>query len=385
VTFEHHPVLIVAADTIIGLAVLRSLGRRGVPVYTATTMPDALGSRSTYCRGWFQLPEGEEAAIAAIREHAARWKVTHLLAISENHIALLNRHRQELEKDYTLLFPPREVFEKAARKDRTLSCAKEIGIPVPETAYPQTMDEAERCDLSFPVILKLAHRDFPAGTKMAFQPKYLRVDTREDLQATLAQLPPGQFPMIQEYIPGGGVGVSMLVRNGKAVLTFAHRRVREYPPAGGLGVLCEAVAPDSKLREQAEALLGKMGWDGVAMVEYRVDPATGRYALMEVNGRFWGSLATAIHAGADFPFWLYQTSFPNAPMPPMDYRVGVTARSLAGDTKWLIAVLRSGEGGAARAMLDYLAAFHPSMRYFMWAWDDPKPPISNLIGRFRRR
>jgi predicted ATP-grasp superfamily ATP-dependent carboligase len=385
VTFENYPVLIVSADTIIGLAVLRSLGRRGVPVYGATTMADALGPWSAYCRGWFRLPGGDEAAIAAIRDHATRWKVTHLLAISENNIALLNRHRQELEKDYTLLFPPQEVFDKAARKDLTLSCAKHVGIPVPETAYPQTIEELERCQLRFPVILKPAHRQFPAGTTMMFQHKYLRVDTIEELHRTLAELPPGQFPMIQEYIPGRGVGVSMLVRRGKAVLTFEHLRVREFPPEGGFGVLCEAVAPEPKLREQSEALLAEMGWDGVAMVEYRVDPATERYALMEVNGRFWGSLPTAIHAGADFPFWLYRTSFPNPPLPPSEYRVGLMARSLAGDTKWLIAVLRSGKGRASRAILEYLASFHPSMRYFMWAWDDPRPPISNLIGRFRRR
>ena len=40
---------------------------------------------------------------------------------------------------------------------------------------------------------------------------------------------------------------------------------------------------------------------GVAMVEYRYDPASRRYVFMEINGRFWGSLQLAIDAGVDFP------------------------------------------------------------------------------------
>jgi predicted ATP-grasp superfamily ATP-dependent carboligase len=385
VNFEQNPVLIVAADTIIGLTVMRSLGRRGVPVYCAWTMPDALGPRSAYCRGSFQLPDEPDRAITALREYAQRWNITHLLGISEKHITLLNGYRRELEQRYTLLFPPQEIFEKAVRKDLTLACAARVGIPAPATAYPQSMEEVENFrDLQFPVVLKLAHRQFPAGTRVAFQHKYLIVTSFEELRATLAKLPPGQYPMIQEYVPGGGVGMSMLVRNGKAVLAFQHRRIREFPPEGGIGVMCESISPESKLLEQSAALVTEMAWDGVAMVEYRRDPKTGRCVLMEVNGRFWGSLPTAVHAGADFPFWLYRTSFPGTPLPSQDYQAGLRARSLAGDTKWLLAVLHERKRPALRAIGEYLAAFRPSTRYFMWAWDDPKPAIGNFLERFRK-
>lgn len=385
-SFEYSPVLIIAADTIIGLTVLRSLGRRKVPVYCAYTIPDALGPRSAYCRGAFELPREDDAAIAVIQERARSWNVTHLVGISENHIALLNRYRCKLEQDYTLLFPPQEVFERAIRKDLTLQYAQRVGIPLPKTAYPQTLQEVEQCkSMQFPVILKLAHHQFPPGTTVAFRHQYLRVSDFAQLYKILGELPPGQFPMVQEFIPGGGVGVSALVRDGKAVLMFGHRRIREFPPEGGISVICESIEPNPELWEQSQALLAEMGWDGVAMVEYRVDSKTGRYALMEVNGRFWGSLPTAIHAGADFPFWLYRTSFPGSPVPPQEYQPGVTARSLAGDTKWLLSVLRGRKKPMLRAISQYLAAFRPSTRYFMWAWDDPTPAVSNFIGRFWKR
>lgn len=385
--FQKNPVLIVAADTIIGLTVVRSLGRHGVPVYCAHTVSGALGPGSKYCRASFRLPKEDQPAMAAIVEHARRWKVTHLLAISEKHIALLNHHRGELQEQFTLLFPAQEVVERATHKDLTLAYAGRIGIPIPVSRYPQSIEEAEGSrDLQFPVILKMAHRESPSGAQLVFQHKYLRVDTFEELRRVLGELPPGQFPIIQEYIPGSGVGMSMLIRNGKAILAFQHRRLREYPPDGGVGVFCEAMPMDAKLFEQSEQLLLQMGWDGVAMVEYRGDPDTACYTFMEVNGRFWGSLPTAIHAGADFPFWLYYTSFPGAfSVPAREYQVGLRARSLAGDTKWLLSVLRAKQRPVAPAFVGYLAAFHPSTRYFTWVWDDPKPAIINFLHRFSKR
>ena len=377
----NSPVLVVAADTIIGLTVMRSLGRHGIPVYCAWSRPDALGRHSEYCRGAFRLPK--EGAVEAILEHARRWRVTHLIGISENHISLLNRRRGELEREFTLLFPPQEIFGRATNKELTLKYARKAGIPIPKSVYPQSMDQVKQCrSLHFPVVLKMARHDFVG--KVTFQHKALRVETFEDLKKVLTALPAGQFPMVQEYISGRGIGMSMLMRGGRAVMAFQHRRVHEDPPDGGIGVLCEALTPDPELFHMSEQLLSAMGWDGVAMVEYRGDWQTGRYTLMEVNGRFWGSLPTAIHAGAEFPFWLYRTSFAatTAPSPPVGYRAGLRARSLAGDTKWLWKVLRNRKEPVLKAVMEYLLAFRPPMHYFLWAWDDPQPAVRNLLDRF---
>jgi predicted ATP-grasp superfamily ATP-dependent carboligase len=380
--FENNPVMVIAADTIIGVTVVRSLGRQGVPTYCAFTASDALGPRSRYCRGSFRLPDTPDEAIAAIQEYSERWKVTHLIGMSERDIGMLNRYRDVLEGRHRLLFPPQHVFETAIRKNLTLKHAAQVGIPIPKTEYPANLQELEeRCArFRFPVILKMAHR----VPTTAFPHQYVRVQSFEELRNILEGLPSNDYPMVQEYIPGSGIGVSLLMRSGKAVMAFQHRRLREFPPNGGVSVMCEAVPLHPDLLRQAEMLLQSMNWEGVAMVEYRADADTGRYALMEVNGRFWGSLAAAVFAGADFPFWLYRTSFPDSPIPSKDYRVGVQARSLAGDTKWLLAVLRSHDRPAARAIGAYVRAFRPATRYFTWAWDDPRPAISNFVGRFRR-
>ena len=93
-----------------------------------------------------------------------------------------------------------------------------------------------------------------------------------------------------------------LFDRGRLVAEFSHRRLREKPPAGGASVLSESLPVDPRLREFALRMLGPIGWHGVAMMEYKQDRRTGDFVLMEVNGRFWGSLELAVAAGVDFPF-----------------------------------------------------------------------------------
>jgi predicted ATP-grasp superfamily ATP-dependent carboligase len=301
--------------------------------------------------------------------------------MSEEAMSLMNLHRRILEQEYTLLFPPQPVLEKAIRKDLTLECARRAGIAVPGTAYPRSLADLRNCGLAFPVVLKPVRYRIPMPDA-AFPYRVLHIKKLEELRVIFERIPPGEFPMVQEYVPGYGVGMSLLIRGSKAVLAFQHRRIREFPTDGGVGVLCEAMELDPILFEQTQALLVEMGWEGVAMVEYRYDPDTRRYALIEVNGRFWGSLPTAIYAGADFPYWLYRSSLPGAPAPPREYRAGVRARWLAGDTRWLLWALKNRKNRPVLpAIFAYLSSFRPSIRPYIWAWDDPKPAILRFIRR----
>lgn len=96
-------------------------------------------------------------------------------------------------------------------------------------------------------------------------------------------------------------------KDGALTLLFQHRRVHEWPPEGGISTICATVPLDQHgdQRAKSEALLASIGWQGPAMVEYRLDERTGTYWLMEINGRFWGSLPLAHHAGAEFAWETY--------------------------------------------------------------------------------
>ena len=123
----------------------------------------------------------------------------------------------------------------------------------------------------------------------------------------------------------------MCYQHGRLVAEFSHRRIREKPPSGGVSVLCESVPVVPQAKQYAQALLDALRWEGVAMVEFKMDMADQSLKLIEINGRFWGSLQLAIDAGVDFPALLVQT-LADEPMPVIDsYRVGVRSRWLMGD------------------------------------------------------
>lgn len=75
----------------------------------------------------------------------------------------------------------------------------------------------------------------------------------------------------------------------------------------------ESVVADPALVERSRRLLARLNWQGVAMVEYKIDASTGMPYLMEINGRFWGSLQLAIDAGVDFPRLLLEVATGGGP------------------------------------------------------------------------
>jgi len=71
------------------------------------------------------------------------------------------------------------------------------------------------------------------------------------------------------------------------------------------------------------------------MVEFKVDPESGRWILIEVNGRFWGSLPLAIESGVDFPHALAELLVRGRTEFPRRYRVGLCSRNWRSDLVWL--------------------------------------------------
>jgi predicted ATP-grasp superfamily ATP-dependent carboligase len=121
---------------------------------------------------------------------------------------------------------------------------------------------------------------------------------------------------------------------------FSHRRIRENPPSGGGSVYSESTVADERLVKQSEKLLEHFSWRGLAMVEFKIDRATGTAYLMEINGRVWGSLQLAIDAGVDFPSLLVAAACGEQPRAAAPYRVGVRLRSWWPDVDHLLARVR---------------------------------------------
>ncbi len=197
--------------------------------------------------------------------------------------------------------------------------------------------------------------------------------------------------LIQEYICGEGRGIFALCNGGRPIIYFAHRRLREKPPSGGVSVLSESIEVDLRLKELSHKILQRVGWHGVAMVEFKVTPC-GKVYLMEVNARFWGSLQLAIDAGVDFPWLVYQLARGSAIDTMNCYTTGVKSRWLLGDLDNVYLSLIKQNGGKTLSYSDrmlilkrFLSLYDSKTRYEVNRWDDLKPFLFELKSYFKHR
>jgi predicted ATP-grasp superfamily ATP-dependent carboligase len=98
----------------------------------------------------------------------------------------------------------------------------------------------------------------------------------------------------------------------------------------------------------SKALITELSWSGPIMVEWKLDSALGIPKLMEINGRFWGSLPLPERAGANFVlgYDLLARGFASPKAGPLR---ALTTQHFLGDVRWLWRVLTAKD--PLRAML----------------------------------
>ena len=387
------PVAVLGADSPIGLTVIRELGEHGVPVIAMVRDAKGLGRYSRHARAFEVIEKPLAAFLARIIE---RHGISAILAISEHQLIELAALKGKLG-DCAVLCPDADTLATVLDKQRTLDIAARLGIDTPSTWQPLAGEDrrAKAAQIAYPVAIKWPDPNLVGARLDAAGLALEKVEYAADAPALLAILarydPVGAWPIVQTWCPGEGLGQMLHMKDGEATLTFQHRRLREWPPTGGVSALCEAIdpAPHREQLEKSEALLREIGWQGPAMVEYRHDPLTGRYWLMEVNGRFWGSIPLAYHCGAHFAWEQYRRFVLGKRGPRRDIYAPRRARYAIPDGKHLLAVLRDGRlpfgerlRRAGRFALDFL---DPRVRWYVWSLSDPKPFFGDLAGIAHRR
>src|SRR5215469_5303154 len=191
--------------------------------------------------------------------------------------------------------------------------------------------------------------------------------------------------LVQEFCAGTGVGVEILLHRGECIAAFQHRRLKELPYTGGVSVTAVAEHLDEALLESSLTLLRTLQWDGVAMVEYKVDSA-GRAVLMEVNGRYWGTIALPVFAGVDFPLYHWQLLHGRHVEAPKTYAEGIKWRWTVGylDRLYILCAQACHSSIARRALGESLGNvfvdFGPSVRDATFEFSDP---LASLIPFLR--
>lgn len=380
--------LVMDANQRSGLAVTRSLGKAfpNAVIDTADETPSALAGASRFSNSYQQHPSPSKAPhefIEWVKQHVCN-HYDLVLPTTEVTSQLLLHFSEELN-GLNLAFAPLHTVMKLADKAKLVRTAQSAGVAVPASEFYNNASELDIHSLTYPCVLK------PAQSKIFTGEQWLATTVRvlksvEDANAVLetdAYLQKHPF-MIQAFIPGYGAGLFALYNQGEAVSFFAHNRIREKPPEGGVSVLSESVALPPQLLESAKKLLDSVHWHGVAMVEFRI-AEDGTPYLMEVNTRFWGSLQLAIDSGVDFPAQLARLNLGLPIQQSTTYKIGQRLRWLLGDVDSLYISLKRPIGVSAKLMKigQFLLPKFTGQRFEVNRFGDMKPFWEELRQYFK--
>lgn len=386
----NNRVLILDADSSAGLAATQSLGRVGREVHSAIRIAGSAIEATRWCRTVHMQPPNLpiEIAVDWLLELDRKFEYSLIIPSTEASLLWL-RYLPEPHNTRRKAFIPGNVsIDIALDKNLTYKIAVDLGLPVPASRLI-TKESPRAPPESFPVVLKPVRSKVTIGERLCSIAVTIAHDEKER-ELILRNILSYTDVQEQSWVEGRGRGVEVLYNCGTMVWHFVHQRLHEWPLAGGASTLRIASPDNPELVERSRHLLNALNWHGVAMVEWRC-ASDGRYYLVEINPRLWGSLPLTIAAGVNIPEGLFALSQGHVPASLKTWKVGLSARALTRDFFWCIANARANRRDH---LLLTEPVLHSALGWFRvlstrevwdgWSIHDPKVAVHELNLLFRK-
>ncbi len=374
------PVLVVGAQTA-GLGVVRSLGRRRIPVVVLHYRSNDVAHLSCFATESVRVPRpdhDETAFVRALLQMSAGYGGGVIVPTSDEAVVAVSRHREILAQHFTVACTPWDVTARFIEKRRTYELAAAVGVACPRTVAPVARGDAEEYaeTATFPCLVKPSRGDrFVAqfGTKM-----FRATSVGELLDGYDRAIAAGCDVVLQEFIPGAdddGVNYNSYWVDGRPAAEFTAAKVRGGPPRlGSPRVLISRRVPE--VLEPGRAILRAMRFSGYACTEFKRDARDGRLKLMEVNGRHNLSTALAVQCGIDFPWLQYRHLVFGETPRPGSFTEGVFWIDLLRDLGYSLGRRRGEPFGLAA----YLRPYAGPRVFAIPSGDDPMPFVKECAG-----
>ena len=345
----------------------RGLAAAGWFVGVGAPGATGLAAASRACGARHHVPAAHEdldgflaATDAAVRSHG--YEV--VFGAGEAEVLALSAGRAELPA--VVPYAPHETVRAALDKSSLEDFARDAGLLLPATLPP---DHA--LDPAAPVVVKA--RRHAAPERPGAPP---RVDTNVVLGAAavrrrVAELCAlGAEPVLQEFLDGPLVAYSAVTdRDSVVVAECMQAASRIWPPHAGASCRARSVPVDPHIAQGAAGLFKSLGWFGLAQLQFIVAP-DGSARLIDLNGRFYGSLALALAAGVNLA-GTWAAAATGRAAPTAHARAGVNYQWLEGDAR---RALMERRGGLIRDLLETIASA-PRARHSLWDMRDPAPAV----------
>lgn len=362
-----------------GLAVVRSLGRRGIPVWVLERGDHLLAALSRYNQRTLQWNGHNEKENVSFlvdlvgREGIRDWV---LIPTSEEDATLVARNHQILSQYFQLTTPPWEVLQWLCNKRLAYQLADRVGVDHPWTVYPASREDVAAIQCMYPVILKPA---YSSKLNRFTASKAWRVDNRSQLLARYDEarkLVDPENLMIQQLIPGGGesqFSYTALCQQGRPIASLTAKRVRQFPMDFGRASTFVETVDDSESSEAGMRLLKAVEYSGLAEVEFKRDPRDGKLKLLDINPRVWGWHSLCGTAGVDYPYLLWLLTI-GEPVPRTKTVPGVRWVRMTTDMPTAIREILRGR----LPLREYLRSIRRPLAAAIYSADDPLPGLLEI-------
>lgn len=317
-------ILVTDAGSLNALGIIRQLGILGrFEIYAVAYNHLAMGRFSRYCRQFYTVPHPKTAPsefVNRMKSLIADHNIGFLMPVGYYAHKAVIGNKADLEKLCAVCAPDLHAFDIATSKILTAELAEKAGVLTPKTFVISDFSQVETLVAPrFPLVIK--SRNEIGGRMLAYASSHEELKEKFGDMIKTYKLLPADYPIIQEYIEGEGVGFFAYYNSGHVKAFFMHERVREFPVSGGRSV-CARSFYDEALKLAGEAVLNALSWHGCAMVEFK-RTADNKYYLLEVNPKLWGSLELAIVSGVNFPLLMVEDGLKIPRTQVTSYKKGV--------------------------------------------------------------
>ncbi len=378
-TFENGAVII--GGDFQGLGIARNLAPLGVPIIIVD--PDfCIGRFSRFVQKCYRCPPltDMEAFVSFLKELAIEKRLNKwvLYPTSDMAVHVLSKYKDTLDQYYLLSTSEWEVTKFAYDKKLSHQLAEQVEVPVPETYFPENIEQLSHLDLDFPFILKPTIKDnfFPATKKKA-----IRVNSKDELieaHKYMSSIIDRSEIMVQELIQGGANNLysfCCLFGDGVAKAKLTARRPRQHPMEFGNATTFAHTCEVPEIEEYAVRILSQMHYYGLCEVEFMYDNKDGKLKFLEINPRTWGWHTLGSKAGVNFSALLFM-DINNEP---------VSANSFERNVKWIrlltdMPIIISEICKRRLTLIDYLDSLKGKKEFAVYSSKDPLPFIMEIFS-----
>lgn len=365
------------------LGLVRSLGRRGIPVWVVKQDGHALAGLSRYAEKTLPWPGGDDEQNVAYLTRLAEQNAGEqflLIPTDDECTTLISMNYEALATKFVLTTPAWPSLRLAVDKRHLYRLGENLGLDQPRTIFSCSREGLSSSDFQFPVILKPATREQlnPLTADKAWQ-----VEDRPTLLSRFAEAcnyMPAESIMVQELIPGGGeaqYSFAALCSEGRVQASLTAVRTRQFPIDFGRFSSFVQTVDAPELDIPARKLLEAIQFTGLVEIEFKKDARDGRYKLLDVNPRVWGWHSLCAAAGVDFPYLLWSLMW-NEALPEVRARSGLRWVRFGSD--FLVAIPEILKGRLR--ITEYLRGMRPPLETSMFAVDDPVPVLCHFPALF---